>query len=45
VEQQLRALAAAGATDYLAGMFPVGDDPAASLARTRACLQGLVGKI
>jgi len=45
VEQQLRGLASAGATEFLAGMFPVGDDAGASLARTRACLQGLAGKI
>ncbi len=45
VEGQLRALTAAGATDFLAGEFPVGDDARASLARTRACLKGLVGKV
>jgi F420-dependent oxidoreductase-like protein len=45
VERQLRALAAAGATDYLAGMFPVGEDSKASLARTQALLAGLVGRI
>ena len=31
VERQLRDLASAGATDFLAGMFPVGDDIQASL--------------
>jgi F420-dependent oxidoreductase-like protein len=45
VERQLRDLASAGATDYLAGMFPVGDDPHTSLKRTRECLKGLVGRI
>jgi F420-dependent oxidoreductase-like protein len=45
VEAQLRTLASAGATDFLAGEFPIGDDPQASLARTRACLKGLVGKL
>ncbi len=45
VERQLRSLAAKGATDYLAGMFPVGDDARASLARTQALLTSLVGKI
>jgi 5,10-methylenetetrahydromethanopterin reductase len=45
VEQQLRGIASAGATDFLAGMFPVGDDVQASLRRTRALLKGLVGKI
>jgi len=32
-------------TDYLAGMFTVGDDPQASLRRTTECLKGLVGKV
>lgn len=45
VERQLRDLASAGATDFLTGMFTVGDDPQASLRRTTACLKGLVGKI
>jgi 5,10-methylenetetrahydromethanopterin reductase len=45
VEQQLRDIASAGATDFLAGMFPVGDDAQASLRRTRTLLKGLVGKI
>lgn len=45
VEKQLRNLASAGATDFLAGSFPVGDDPQASLGRTRALLKGLVGKV
>ncbi|MDO8617098.1 MAG: TIGR03564 family F420-dependent LLM class oxidoreductase [Dehalococcoidia bacterium] len=45
VERQLRGLAAAGATEFMAGMFPVGDDAPASLARTRALLRSLVGKL
>lgn len=45
VERQLRDLASAGATDFLTGMFTVGDDPQASLRRTTECLKGLVGKI
>jgi len=45
VEGQLRAVASSGATDFLAGAFPVGEDNAASLARTRVLLQGLVGKV
>ncbi|MEX0785609.1 MAG: TIGR03564 family F420-dependent LLM class oxidoreductase [Dehalococcoidia bacterium] len=45
VERQLRAFASAGATDFAAAVFPVGDDPAASVARSRALLKGLVGKI
>lgn len=45
VEAQLRALSDAGATDYLASIFPEGDDSAASFHRTRALLKGLVGKL
>jgi F420-dependent oxidoreductase-like protein len=45
VEQQLRALAEAGATDFNAAIFPVGDDAGTSIARTRALLKGLVGHI
>ncbi len=41
VAAQLRALFAAGATDVWAAPFPVGGDPAASRARTRALLAGL----
>jgi alkanesulfonate monooxygenase SsuD/methylene tetrahydromethanopterin reductase-like flavin-dependent oxidoreductase (luciferase family) len=45
VERQLRDLASAGATDFFAPIFPVGDDAQASLARTRALVKSLVGKI
>jgi F420-dependent oxidoreductase-like protein len=45
VERQIRALPSAGVTDFLAGMFTVGDDPQASLQRTRECLKSLVGKV
>jgi alkanesulfonate monooxygenase SsuD/methylene tetrahydromethanopterin reductase-like flavin-dependent oxidoreductase (luciferase family) len=45
VEAQLRDLAQAGATDFLASMFPAGDDPQGSEARTRALLKRLVGNI
>jgi 5,10-methylenetetrahydromethanopterin reductase len=45
VEKQLRSIASAGATEFLAGMFPVGEDIQTSLGRTRALLRGLVGKI
>ncbi len=45
VERQLRALASAGATDFAAVIFPVGDDPAASMARTREFVRGLIGKV
>jgi hypothetical protein len=34
VTRQLRALARAGATDFQAAIFPVGDDAAGSRART-----------
>jgi F420-dependent oxidoreductase-like protein len=45
VEQQIRDLASAGATDFMAPMVPVGADADASLARTRALLKSLVGKV
>ena len=45
VEQQLRAYADAGATDFLASIFPVGEDEEASLGRTTSLLKSLVGKI
>lgn len=45
VEQELREYAEAGATDILATIFPVGDDPQASMDRTWALLQSLVGRI
>jgi F420-dependent oxidoreductase-like protein len=45
VEQQLRDLASAGATDFLAASFPVGADAKASFARTRALLKSLIGKV
>ena len=45
VESKLRELSDAGATDYLASIFPDGDDSAASFARTRALLKGLVGTL
>jgi F420-dependent oxidoreductase-like protein len=41
VTAQVRALFEAGATDVWAAPFPVGDDPAASRARTRALLASL----
>ena len=44
VEQQLRRLADAGATDLLATIFPV-DEGSASIDRTRALLKSLVGMI
>ncbi len=45
VERQLRELAATGCTDLVAAVFPVGEDKAASLARTWSLLKGLVGKV
>jgi 5,10-methylenetetrahydromethanopterin reductase len=45
VEQQIRAVASAGGTDFFGAMFPVGDDPGVSIARTRALLKTLVGKV
>ena len=41
VAAQVRALFEAGATDFWAAPFPVGDDPAASRGRTRALLADL----
>jgi F420-dependent oxidoreductase-like protein len=41
VAAQVRGLFAAGATDFWAAPFPVGDDPARSRARTRAVLASL----
>ena len=46
VERQLRSLAEAGTTDLLAAIFPASDeDEEGSVARTRALLKGLIGKI
>jgi F420-dependent oxidoreductase-like protein len=44
-EQQLRAIASAGATDFFGAIYPVGDDAASSMTRTRALLQSLIGKL
>ena len=44
VEDQLHRLAEAGATDLLATVFPV-DGSQTSITRTRAFLQGLVGRV
>ncbi len=45
VEQQLRDMASAGATEFVAASFPTDDDAKASLARTRALLKSLIGKL
>ena len=45
VESQIRAIAAAGTTDFIAALFPTDGDPDASMTRTRALLKSLVGKV
>lgn len=45
VERQLREFAGAGATDFIASVLPVGDDPRGSVDRTWALLRDLVGRI
>ncbi|TAK65369.1 MAG: LLM class F420-dependent oxidoreductase [Dehalococcoidia bacterium] len=45
VEKQLRAFASVGVTDLVAPIYGTGDDRAASVARTRALLKSLVGRI
>ena len=45
VEGQLQAYAGAGATDFLASIFPVGEDEEASIARTTSLLKSLIGNI
>lgn len=45
VERQIREFARAGATDFVASVYPVGDDNAASIARTREFLTTLIGKL
>ena len=45
VEQQLRDVASAGVTEFVANSFPTDDDAKASLARTNALVKSLVGKI
>jgi len=45
VERQIRALSDAGATDFIAWAFPVGEDASGSLARTWLLLKGLVGGV
>ena len=45
VTEQLKAYADAGATDFLASVFPVGNDEQASLARSNDLLKSLVGKL
>ena len=45
VERQIRDIASAGATDFLAAAFPADADASASIARTRALLKSLVGKV
>jgi F420-dependent oxidoreductase-like protein len=45
VTRQLQDVARAGATDFLAGIFPVGDDAAGSRARTWELLRSLHGTL
>lgn len=45
VERQVRALSAAGATDLIAWVYPVGDAAAMSLERTCELLGSLAGKV
>ncbi len=45
VERQIRAVASAGATDFLVSAFPTGSDITASMARTRALVKSLIGKV
>ncbi len=45
VTEQLKAYADAGATDFLASVFPVGQDEGVSLARSNDLLKSLVGKL
>jgi 5,10-methylenetetrahydromethanopterin reductase len=45
VEHQIREIASSGATEFAAALFPVGDDAKASLARSRALVKSLVGKV
>lgn len=45
VEEQLRAFASAGATDFIASILPVGDDHEESATRTWQLLRSLVGKL
>ena len=45
VEARLKALSSAGATEFLASIFPVGNDPDASVTRTREFLKSLVGRV
>ena len=45
VTEQLAVVAEAGATELLASIFPHGDDEEASVARTRALIKSLIGKL
>ena len=45
VEQQIREMASAGATEFVTAAFPADGDAQASLARTKALVKSLIGKI
>lgn len=44
VEEQLRAFASAGATEFIASILPVGEDSEGSITRTRNLLRSLVAE-
>lgn len=45
VENQIRSFVEAGATDFVASLYPVGDDVGKSLARSRELVKSLIGKL
>ncbi|MCI0885165.1 MAG: LLM class F420-dependent oxidoreductase, partial [Chloroflexi bacterium] len=45
VEEQIRGMASAGATEFVAAAFPADGDAQKSLERTKALVKSLVGKI
>jgi F420-dependent oxidoreductase-like protein len=45
VERQIRAFADAGCTEFVASIYPAGDDVKASVTRTRQFVNSLVGKL
>jgi F420-dependent oxidoreductase-like protein len=45
VERQIRAFAAAGATDFVASIYPVGEDSQKSIQRSGEFLKTLIGKL
>ncbi len=45
VESQIRAIASAGASEFYAFPYAIGDRPEASLARTHELVTSLAGKV